>query len=365
MASSVANTHRQFVELRDLSPNTARDTAYSRTSHDQHDPYSQKTGDAIDSDRTYFDREDSQMPIITEEKPRVKRRKAWQEDQQKIKVTKAGKIYRRIKNFSFVTRWLLFILPVAILLAIPIIVGAFRPEAGIAGVRLVWFFLWIEILWVGLWVAKLVARLLPILFGFFVSVVSVSTTKYANILTNLEVPLSLFFWALIALSTFAPIMTKNPTQRSQGDTGIKPWESIVAKVLTACLLSSAVYLGEKFLIQLIAINFHKVQYEMRITENKWAVQMLAKLLTHSRTMFPRFGGDFMEEDHLLEPAAFTGLHQRGRESRMGSTGAVTPMQFVNGARRVFQVGAGIVGAVGSEVSGKKLDIKHKNGRLWM
>lgn len=149
------------------------------------------------------------------------------------------------------------------------------------------------------------------------------------------------------------MMTKNPTQRAQNDTGIKSWESIMAKILAAAFFSSAFFLAEKFVIQLIALSFHRVQYEMRITENKWAVQMLTRLLTHSRTMFPRFGGDFMEEDHHLEPAAFTGLHQRNKGSRPGSTGAVTPMQFVNGARRVFQVGAGIVGAVGQEVSGKK------------
>lgn len=130
----------------------------------------------------------------------------------------------------------------------------------------------------------------------------------------------------------------------------------MAKILAASLFSSAFYLLEKLAIRLIAVNFHKVQYEMRITENKWAVQMLAKLLSHSRFMFPRFEGEFMEEDHLLEPAAFTGFHQRTKGSRPGSTGAVTPMQFVNGARRVFQVGAGIVGAVSQEVAGRKQPI---------
>lgn len=186
-----------------------------------------------------------------------------------------------------------------------------------------------------------------------VSVVSVSTTKYAGIIKSLEVPLTLFAWSVICISTFTPIMTKNPTQRATGDTGLKHWESIIASILAATLFSSAFYLLEKLAIRLIAINFHKVQYEMRITENKWAVNMLAKLLSHSRSMFPRFEGDFMEEDHLLEPAAFTGFHQRKKGSGTGSTGAVTPMQFINGARRVFQVGAGIVGAVGQEVSGKR------------
>ena len=341
-----SNSQRQFVELRDLSPShTNYNTEYSRT-QDHND----------ESEQTYIGREDSRSPIISsDEKPKISRRKAWKEAQDKQKVTKAGLIYRKVKNFSFITRWLLFIVPVGLLITVPIIVGAFYPAAEIAGVRIVWFFTWIQVLWLGLWVAKLVAKLLPTLFRFFISVVSVSTTKYATILENLEVPLLLFFWAIIALSTFSPIMTQNPTQRSLGETGIKPWESIVAKILTACVLSTAVLLAERFLIQLIAINFHKVQYELRITENKWAVNMFAKLLAHSRSMFPRFGQEFMEEDLALEPATFTGLHQRsgrGKGSRPGS-GAVTPMQLVDGARRVFQVGAGLVEAARNEVSGKK------------
>ncbi|CCG83008.1 Serine/threonine protein kinase [Taphrina deformans PYCC 5710] len=356
---------RQFVELRDLSPPLRGDHSYVRsTSFEENErrkeEYDNQYGnhDQLDSEQTYHENDtSSQSPIVENEKqPKIRRRKAWKEANQRTRVTKAGLFYRKVMDFSFITRWLLFILPLAILLAVPIVVGSFETHAQIGGVRIVWLFLWIEIVWVGLWGAKLVARLLPYVFRFVVSVVSISTTKYAGMLKALEVPISLFFWSLICLSTFSPIMTRNPTQRAENDTGLKSWESIMAKILTAAFFSSAFFLGEKILIQLIALNFHKVQYEMRITENKWAVQMLAKLLSHSRTMFPRFGGDFMEEDHLLEPAAFTGLHQRGRESRMGSTGAVTPMQFVNGARRVFQVGAGIVGAVGSEVSGKKLDI---------
>lgn len=189
------------------------------------------------------------------------------------------------------------------------------------------------------------------LFRFVVGVVSISTTKYAGILKALELPLSLFFWSIICLSSFLPIMTKNPTQRHAGDTGTKHWESIIAKLLTACVISTAFFLAEKFCIRLIAINFHKVQFEIRITENKWAVSMLTKLLSYSRQMFPSFEGEFLEEDHKLEPAAFTGLRKM-RGSRSTSTGNATPMMFLNGARRVLQVGAGIVGAVGQEVSGK-------------
>jgi hypothetical protein len=61
-------------------------------------------------------------------------------------LTRMGKIYQKIVNFSVVTRYFLYVLPIAILLAIPIIIGVFvTPSATVQGVRLVWVFTWIEI----------------------------------------------------------------------------------------------------------------------------------------------------------------------------------------------------------------------------
>lgn len=57
-----------------------------------------------------------------------------------------GKIYNKIKNYSLVTRYLFYILPLGIAFAIPLVLGAtVAPKAKIGGVRLVWFFTWIEI----------------------------------------------------------------------------------------------------------------------------------------------------------------------------------------------------------------------------
>lgn len=39
-------------------------------------------------------------------------------------ITAMGRIYKKILNFSIVTRYLLYVLPVGIILAVPIIVGA-------------------------------------------------------------------------------------------------------------------------------------------------------------------------------------------------------------------------------------------------
>lgn len=61
-------------------------------------------------------------------------------------LTRMGRIYTKILNFSIVTRYFLYVSPFALAIAIPIIVGATAaPNAKIGGVRIVWFFVWVEI----------------------------------------------------------------------------------------------------------------------------------------------------------------------------------------------------------------------------
>lgn len=65
-----------------------------------------------------------------------------------------GMIYNKILNFSIVTRYFLYILPLATLISIPIILGATACQtATIGGVRIVWFFSWVLIVWCSLWVS--------------------------------------------------------------------------------------------------------------------------------------------------------------------------------------------------------------------
>lgn len=121
-------------------------------------------------------------------------------------LTQMGKIYNKILNFSIVTRYLVYVLPVALLFAIPIIIGATAaPKAEAGGVRIVWIFSWVEVVWLSLWGSKLFAKFLPHLFQFLCGIVSSGTRKYALVLQALEVPLSLSGWALTSLATFTPV----------------------------------------------------------------------------------------------------------------------------------------------------------------
>lgn len=121
-------------------------------------------------------------------------------------LTQMGKIYNKILNFSIITRYFVYVLPLALLIAVPIVVGVTAAEkTKLGGVRVVWIFTWVEIVWLSLWVSKVFAQFLPSVFQFLCGIVSSGTRKYALVLTSLEIPLSLAGWALASLATFIPV----------------------------------------------------------------------------------------------------------------------------------------------------------------
>ena len=61
-------------------------------------------------------------------------------------LTRMGRLYQRILNFSIVTRYFIYVFPLGSCLAVPIIIGATSArKARIGGVSIVWLFVWIEI----------------------------------------------------------------------------------------------------------------------------------------------------------------------------------------------------------------------------
>lgn len=156
--------NRQFVELSDLSPTRTANNSYDRPhlGSDHSDGLHEDNSDHLGGDDAFQENDaNSQIPILDKDRRKLRRRKAWQDQHQEVRLTKAGRIYRNVMQFSFLARWLIFILPVALLLAIPIIVGVYKPGAEIGDVRILWLFLWIEVVWLALWVSKLFARTLP------------------------------------------------------------------------------------------------------------------------------------------------------------------------------------------------------------
>ena len=131
-------------------------------------------------------------------------------------ITQMGMIYNKILRFSVVTRYILYVLPLATIIAIPLIIGATAAQkATLGGVRIVWIFSWLECVWLSLWVSKLAAKTLPWIFEFLCGIVSSGTRKYSLVIRSLEIYLSLCGWALASLATFVPVSREHPAGRGR------------------------------------------------------------------------------------------------------------------------------------------------------
>lgn len=265
-------------------------------------------------------------------------------------LTKMGKFYMKILNFSVITRYFIYVLPLAILIAIPIIVGATAAKsAAIGGVRIVWFFTWVEVVWLSLWVSKAIAYYIPFVFQFLCGIVSSGTRKYAMMLRALEIPFSLVGWSVTSLATFIPLMTRNPDKQASGDTGIKHWQDVVKNILFAAFIGTLILAVEKILVQLISISYHRKSFDMKIRDSKHNVKLLVTLYDASRKMFPMYCKEFEAEDYVIHDSII-GMGNKSNK-RVGSA---SPMRLIQGMGRFGDKISAAVGNVAQEITGKQV-----------
>lgn len=77
------------------------------------------------------------------------------------------------------------------------------------------------------------------------------------------------------------------------------WPRTVRKIFLAGIVVAAIFLAEKFFMQLIAINYNRKQYDQKIRESKRMVHILDMLYDASRNAFPPFCGVFDDEDSAM------------------------------------------------------------------
>lgn len=71
--------------------------------------------------------------------------------------TKIAKLFKKIHNSVFLVRWFFYIAPVAGILSIPIALGFTQfPRATVGDVRLAWFGIWLEVVWLTLWLGRVI-----------------------------------------------------------------------------------------------------------------------------------------------------------------------------------------------------------------
>ncbi|KAM0504467.1 hypothetical protein D7B24_005658 [Verticillium nonalfalfae] len=272
---------------------------------------------------------------------------------EEVSLNAMGRLYKKIIGASVVTRYLVYIIPIGILLAIPLVVlpiTGHRNDLPVGrsskdgdgnrtpGPALFRLFLWIEIAWLTLWAGKVVAWLLPRVFMFVVGVVSTGTRKYATVLQNLQIPMSFFFWALASWLTFRGLF---------GGFNNVHWVKVIVTILGALFSSAAVYLAEKAIVQLIGISYHQRSFALRIKACKREVHLLGLLYDASRTLFPMYCAEFEEDDDIISDSI---LAQTGK--KVG--GAAVPLKFVGNIGRVGDKVTAAFGNVASEITGKQV-----------
>ncbi|KAJ8489095.1 hypothetical protein ONZ45_g13709 [Pleurotus djamor] len=172
---------------------------------------------------------------------------------------KLSKFYQYLLNVSIVTRWFLFIVPVLGIIWIPGILGVTTfPDKHIWNVKLIWWSIWLTVVWAGWWGALAVARIVPVVVRTTIGVVAVGTRRYIDWMEVLHRYVALFAWTLTVWVSFNPLIDR----RQSGDASDNARRNVdlLAKLLFAFFVCSAVLLAEKFSIQWIAGKFHERSY---------------------------------------------------------------------------------------------------------
>lgn len=191
-----------------------------------------------------------------------------------------SRLYLWCLNQGIVMRWLVFIVPVLIVLWIPGIVDvAGVDNAKVWGTRLLWWSIWLTVVWVGFWVCKAFFMIFPHIYRQTVVTILPSAGRYTGVVANLGKYAKFILWAGINYIAYQPLIkTRNSADSSSQSHNII---TIINALLLTILLCFVALGVEKLVIQLIALSFHQDAYADRIAEQKHQIKVLTILYTNS------------------------------------------------------------------------------------
>ncbi|KAI6926444.1 hypothetical protein KC355_g16745, partial [Hortaea werneckii] len=249
-----------------------------------------------------------------------------------------GRFIRKLHKSNVIVRWVTYIVPLVVILLIPLLLGALVfTRAIVGGVRLEWFMIWLEIVWLTLWAGRLLAKMLPWPIGVVSTLFTNNSKKWRDMGKQLELPATLFFWWLAIEISFLPTMKNHQRDRDYSHT--PHWMKVMNKVLVSIFVGVILNFVEKIIIQLIAISFHLRTYADRIEINKFQIGSLAKLYQFSKQKIQ------MEDSEFEAPS-----------DRPGS-GNITPGALMTDAakqtKQAFAKFGDVAGKVAGDFTGKK------------
>ncbi|OAA71504.1 MS ion channel protein 1 [Cordyceps fumosorosea ARSEF 2679] len=255
------------------------------------------------------------------------------------------KLWSFLKKFPRFIRYIAYMLPVALLLLLPVLLGAFAVDnrrhavGGNGGVNLMWFGIWLEIVWCSLWVSRMLTNLLPPMMQTACKIGgSTNPKKWKDVGSQLELHAAMFLWFLAILVSFKPTTAQKRVAPIGGDekADSQNWIDIVYKVIIALFVLFTLNFIEKIIIQWIATSFHQRTYATRIENNKGDIRQLVQLFEHAKTK-------------LEDTESFL----KGENSRV--SGTQTPMRILhNNARNVLGKVGYVAGKVGNDLIGRKV-----------
>lgn len=257
-------------------------------------------------------------------------------------LTRIGNLIKKVHSFSIITRYALYVLPIATLLVIPLaLFDTIYKNARAGNIRLLGLFIWLEAVWVGLWVCKLLAKALPVVFQAACGLVSTGIRKYSLVLMALEIPLSLFLSSIVNWATVPVICSFD-----QGHCG-DSWLETLHTVCLATIAVAAVFLAEKFFVQLISINYHRKQYDRKIKDSKRLISILDMMYDASRQLSVPFSHEFADLDYDIFDPDTSGI-----KKKLSRAGIRT--HVINDIGRARDKVTSAFGNIASEISGKTL-----------
>lgn len=321
-------------------------------------------------------------------------------------LTQLGIRWQRLRK-NVLLRYIIYIVPVAILLAIPIILCAtvykdkkiiskiknssqtpiyssnitsIEPASGEGattynitastvytqtsttddkdGIHLLGLFVWIEVVWVLLWVAKLLAQAVPIVFQTVGGAIHTGIRKYWLVLKAVEIPLSLFFWAILSIASWSLIYVFDKEFHTNHAGSIK-WLHTLHNVLKATVGVSALYLVEKMLIQMVSVNYHGKQFYDNIKELKTLSRAVETLYDVSRQRFYDNHPLFIEDDLDIHD---TKGYRKDRHGRLRSKDQSTA-EFMTNLSSTADKLTSVVGYLVSDIAGKQVLMPTASGPI--
>ncbi|KAH6691337.1 mechanosensitive ion channel family [Plectosphaerella plurivora] len=246
-------------------------------------------------------------------------------------------VLRWLKKIPRCFRYILYLIPGAGLLMIPILMGLYNDDppiiGGSSGLPLLWFGIWLMILYCTLWGSRMVTSLMPLIFNFVATLLgSTNHKKWKDVGRSLEIHTSLFIWMLINLITFQILMDKH-----RAGTEFVQWIDIMNKIIIAIFVLAVLNWLEKICIQWIATSFHMRTYSQRIETNKSDIHHLIRLYIHAK-----------------EHVAGDDDTWKATGEAMAPGGTRTPMAALhNNVRHVFNKAGDVANRVGNDFIGRK------------